>query len=478
MKNNSIPLIMSRVFNVPLMIHEPKLDVILWALKDRLGITIEEPSDAPEKYSESLEAKTAVRQPGAAVVPAVAIIPVHDSLVHRHSMMQSHSGMTSYLYVRNIFRKALASDEITAIILHIDSPGGEVAGCRELAEEIFAARGSKPIYAAVDEHAFSAAYYLASATDQIFVPKSGGVGSIGVIAKHFDQSKYNEKEGVVVTTIYAGARKNDLSPHEPLSDEAYAAVKEIVDGAHELFTGDVARYRGATKQHIKGMESALYWGEKAIEAGLADQIGSLDDAIAAALSASRPGARSISTRGILPGKENTMERFETLAALADEYPEFAEQLRAEGKNSVDVTGAVNEAVTAAITGKTENILALAEIHFGADEAGKFKTVIESGISAEQYRAVVPEGSTPAASPESKKMDEMLQVITDQTGKQSPGMGGGQDINAMPDGLDKWTAEYERSADLQGEFRNAEVYAAYKKANSEGRVKILGERKVQ
>jgi len=469
MKNNPIPLLMSRIFNTPLIIHEPKLDVILWSLRDRLGIIVEEPAAAPEKYREPLEAKADVRKSGPATVPAVAIIPIHDTLVHRHSMMQSHSGMTSYLYVRNTFRKALASDEITAIILHIDSPGGEWAGARELAGEIFAARGRKPVYAAVDEHAFSAAYYLAAAADRIYVPESGGVGSVGVIAKHLDQSEYESKEGFRVTTIYAGARKNDLSPHGPLTDEAYQVIRGMVDSSYELFTGDVARYRGVTQQHVRGTEAGLYWGKTAIDAGLADRIGTLDDAITDALSASGKGARNLSTQGILPeGKENKMERFETLAALIAEYPEYAEQLREEGKTSLNI----EEAVTAEVTAENERILGLAGIHFGTEAGEKFREVVQSGISAEQYQAVVPEGATPAQSAETKKMAEMLAAIK-ETGKETPGMDGDQDTSALPEGPDKWKAEYERSAELQTEFRKLEHYAAYKQGVSEGRVKILG-----
>jgi len=427
MKNNPIPLIMSRIFNVPLMIYEPKLNVILVALRDRLGVDIPKTlaDDAPEKYKLPAEARSGDRQPGSRP-DTVAIVPVHDTLVHRHTLMYSHSGMTSYLFVQNAFRKAMASNDISAVVLHIDSPGGEVHGAGELAQEIYEARGTKPIYAAVAGDAFSAAYYIASAAERIFLTESSGAGSIGVIAKHMDQSQYEEREGFKVTTLYAGARKNDFSPHGPLTEEAYQVGIDMITHHYDLFVQAVARNRGLKEASVRGTEAALYWGKTAITAGLADEIGTLDDAIQAALSASaRPGARNISTRGILPGKEKHMERFETLAALVAEYPDFAAQLREEGKSSVDVD--------AAVTQERDRVLGLAGVHFGADAGEKFTGIVNSGITVDQYEAVVPENSAPAQTAEAKKMDQMLAAIK-ETGQQNPGTGtldeGGKDFMTL------------------------------------------------
>lgn len=408
---------MGRIFNTPLMIHEPKLDVILWALHERLNIVVEEP-EAPAKYWQGVDAKSEIRTSNSGSVPAVAVIPVHDTLVNRHTMMQSYSGMTSYLYIRNEFRRAMSRDEVSAVVLHIDSPGGEVSGARELAQEIYSARGNKPIYAAVDEYAFSAAYYIAAATDRIFVPKSGGVGSIGVIARHLDQSQWNEKEGYRVTTVYAGARKNDLSPYDPISEEALTTLQDLVNDTYDMFSADVAAYRGVTQKYIKGTEAALYWGDKAVAAGLADEIGNLDNAITAAIDASAKPRIARNIKGILPDrKENKMERFQSLAELVAEYPQFAAELREEGKNSADI----------AVTAEVERILGLANVHFGAEAGKAFDEIVRSGITVEQYQTVIPKGTTAAQLDatwkEEQAMGQLLRAITAQTGKQNPGMGG-------------------------------------------------------
>lgn len=479
MKNNPIPLIMGRIFNTPLMIHEPKLDVILWALRDRLNIVMEEPSDAPERYKLSAAAKNATRKSGS-TDKTVAIIPVFDTLVHKHAMMQSESGMTSYLYVRNTFRKAMASNDISAVVMLYDSSGGEVNGNFDLADEIYSARGTKPIIAFVDEIAFSGAYSLASSADTVIMPRTGGVGSIGVLMRHANLKKFNEAKGIEYTTLYAGARKIDFSSDGPLTEEAYEEGMSLVNSYYDLFVNTVARNRNLTTQHIKGTEAALYWGRQAIAAGLADEIGTLDDAIERALEASMKsrGARN-TMKGILPDRKenNKMERFTTLAALEAEYPEYAAELRKEGKDSVKI----DEAAKVLVLSETERILGLAEVHFGAEVAGKFKAIIASGISAEQYRAIIPAGTTPAQvdadRAESKVMGELLEAITKKTGQQSPGMGGDPDVSTLPDGPEKWKAEYERDPQLQAEFRKPEHYTAYKKGVAEGRVKILGRREV-
>jgi len=435
MKHNPIPLVMSRIFNVPLMIHEPKLDVILWALRDRVNISIPEAryDEAPDCYKISAAAKNETRRIGNAD-KAVAIIPVHDTLVHRHAPMQSESGMTSYLYIRNTFRKAMASNDIAATILHFDTPGGEGSALFNLTDDIYNARGSKPIIAYIDEMAFSAGYSLASAADMIIVPRTGGVGSVGVIMRHANMEKYNETKGIEYTTLYAGERKNDFSSDGPITEEAYEVAMGLINRSYKLFVETVARNRGLAVKHIIDTEAALYWGQQAIDAGLADRIGTLDDAIEEALSASGRGARNISTKGILPGKETHMKRFETLAALEAEYPDFAEQLRDEGKTSVNV----DEAVTTAVAGETDRVLDLAGIHFGAEAGEKFRAIVTSGISAEQYSAVVPEGATPAQSAEAKKMDELLAAITTQTGQDTPGMGGDEE----PAGFMEMAAAYQ------------------------------------
>ena len=110
-----------------------------------------------------------------------------------------------------------------------------------------------------------------------------------------DQSGWDEKMGRKYTAIYAGARKNDFSTHQPLSDDARANLQGEVDRLYEMFVASVARNRGIPPALVRKTDAGLYWGEKAISAGLADQIGSFDDALAAVTQASRASRQARAT---------------------------------------------------------------------------------------------------------------------------------------------------------------------------------------
>ena len=144
----------------------------------------------------------------------IAVVPVLGPLAKRGSFLDSLFGFGNYEDVQARVDAATADPSIDAILLEIDSPGGEAAGAFDLADKIYAARGSKPVWAIANDSAFSAAYAIGSAADKLFLTRTGGVGSIGVlVAAHVDQSGYDEKQGVKVTTLFAGSRKNDFNAH-------------------------------------------------------------------------------------------------------------------------------------------------------------------------------------------------------------------------------------------------------------------------
>jgi signal peptide peptidase SppA len=262
----------ARVFNTPLMIHPDKLNVILGAIGNRFGL------DVPEKASQD-DWFTSPQRDAPKTEAALAVIPVYGTLVHRTSGMDALSGLRSYGRIREDFREALEDPVVTAIVLDIDSAGGEVAGAHDLADEIYKARGNKPIYAVANEMAYSAAYLLASAAEEIFIPRTGGMGSIGVIAVHVDQSGWDEQKGLKYTPVFAGAHKNDFSPHHPLSDEALAIIQAEINETWDLFVDTVARNRALEPKDVKSMEAGIFMGRHSVEAGLADQVMSWDQAL-------------------------------------------------------------------------------------------------------------------------------------------------------------------------------------------------------
>jgi signal peptide peptidase SppA len=201
----------------------------------------------------------------------VAIIPIYGLLTKSANFCSSFFEMTSYDDIEDAIKVALDDAEVKSILLDIDSPGGEVSGLFELVDFIYESRNVKPIYAIANDYAFSAAYAIASAASKIFVNRTSGVGSVGVIATHIDQSEYDKKEGIKYTTIFAGDKKNDLSPHEPLSDEATADLQKEVDRLYEMFVASVARNRNVSTAQIRATQAALYYGAESVSLGLADE---------------------------------------------------------------------------------------------------------------------------------------------------------------------------------------------------------------
>jgi signal peptide peptidase SppA len=211
----------------------------------------------------------------------IAIIPIRGVLMHGASPWWAEA--TSYDSVAEHMRMALADADVQAIALHCDSPGGEVAGCFDLADAIYAIRGIKPIWAILDESAYSAAYALASAADYITVPRTGGTGSVGVIAMHVDISRMLEEAGVKISIIQYGERKAELYPMQPLSEGARNRLQADVDSMGEMFVSLVARNRNIDADQVRSTEAGLYLGGDGVTAGLADAVMSREEAFASLL---------------------------------------------------------------------------------------------------------------------------------------------------------------------------------------------------
>lgn len=286
MASANLPHLAARVINTPLLVEPGKAEVILSVLAPRLGL------DAPPRQAEH---GGGYEHPDCEIKGGIAVIPVHGSLVQRGSWLDAESGLTSYDAIRERLDEALADSAVSAILLDVDSPGGEVAGCFDLADYIHAARAQKPIWAVANEAAFSAAYALASAAERLWVTRTAGVGSVGVIAMHVDYSQAEKAAGIKVTPIFAGKHKNDFSPHEPLSRDARGRLQAEIDRVYGLFVGAVARNRGLSLDSVRATEAGLYFGPNAVESGLADTVGSFEEALAAL---AEGGAR-ISTKGTI-----------------------------------------------------------------------------------------------------------------------------------------------------------------------------------
>ncbi|WP_353280020.1 S49 family peptidase [Wolbachia endosymbiont (group B) of Silvanus unidentatus] len=202
----------------------------------------------------------------------IAIIRIYGVLTKKTEAFDHILDMTSYENIHEEIESALEDKSIEMILLDIDSPGGEVNGVFDLADFIYESRAKKRIIAIANDDAYSAAYAIASSAEKVFVSRTSGVGSIGVIASHIDQSRFDEKQGIKYTTIFAGSRKNDLNPHEPMTSESLGSLQKEVDRLYEMFLQLIARNRGLSIEKIRSTEAGLYFGEKAVEIDLADGV--------------------------------------------------------------------------------------------------------------------------------------------------------------------------------------------------------------
>jgi signal peptide peptidase SppA len=188
----------------------------------------------------------------------------------------------SYGDIGEAIATAMDDPSVRGVILDVDSPGGEVGGLFDLVEQVRAikADSAKPLWAVANEGALSAAYAVASAADRLYVTRTGEVGSIGVVAVHIDESGADAKAGLSWTFVFAGERKVDGNAHAPLSERARSEIQADVDRLYRELCALVASNRGIGSESVRGTNAAIYRGELAIRAGLADRVGTLDLAIA------------------------------------------------------------------------------------------------------------------------------------------------------------------------------------------------------
>jgi len=199
----------------------------------------------------------------------------------RGSMLAEFFGGMTPDRFSGLLQAAAKDQSVTRIVIDVDSPGGAVAGVPELAAEIRAARGAKPITAVANGLAASAAYWLATQADEVVITPSGEVGSIGVFAAHIDMSRALDQAGITPTLISAGKYKTEGNPYQPLSDEARAAIQARVDDFYGMFVKDVAKGRGVSVDAVRFTfgEGRTVGARQAVDLGMADRVATLAEVL-------------------------------------------------------------------------------------------------------------------------------------------------------------------------------------------------------
>lgn len=268
----------TRLFNSALMVAPQAVNEILSVKANGL----KQPTSDAEKINVNnvqaigvIDTEVSQSDHGYLIAGDVAILEIAGGLTYRAYNWWT----TSYLDIRDTFRAALSDERVQSILLLIDSPGGEVAGLFDLVDEIYNARGTKPIIAVAAESAYSAAYAIASAASEIYLSDTASVGSVGVIAIHIDQTGFDNQIGVKYTTIFAGDHKNDFSPHEPLKPKCKEILQAHVDKLYDKFTAVVARNRNMSQEAVVATQAGFFMGKEAVNIGFADGISSIDNII-------------------------------------------------------------------------------------------------------------------------------------------------------------------------------------------------------
>lgn len=203
----------------------------------------------------------------------VAVIPINGPM----SKGWNWSG-TSTDWVRSQIRIAADNVNVVGIVMAMNTPGGAVNGTAALAKEVGAAK--VPVIAQTEYMCASAGIWVASKAREHYITsaKTTGLGSIGVISMAFSQHEYNQKQGFDFRVLRSKGSENKalLNPMEPINDQALKSEQALIDNMRVEMLTDV---RASRPQISAGIDGAMYYGEDAIRAGLADRVGSLEDAV-------------------------------------------------------------------------------------------------------------------------------------------------------------------------------------------------------
>ncbi|MBC8729993.1 S49 family peptidase [Paraburkholderia sp. UCT2] len=396
MKN--YPHIAARALNRPLLLEPGYARFFFAALSPRINIASLVLPDGQtfdrDAMAGSLVAFDAARGYRAYDVQnGIAVIPVDGTLVHKNAALDPVSGLQGYDGIEAKFAGALADPSVRGILLDMDSPGGEVAGVKDLAAKI--AASNKPVWAHANELAASACYWLASAADRIIVSATAEVGSIGVLMAHADYSEQLQDEGIKVTLIYAGDTKVDGNPYEPLPETVRASFQADIEDLRLLFAQSVAQGRNMDVQAVIDTQARVYRGAAAVDVGLADDVMPFSDALQAfstslsGAGGTTTGSRRMSTQGTRaeqPGND--------MIASAEAL-RMAEDARAEGA----VAGAHAE---------RERITAILNHAEAAERAESAKTLaLSPGMTPENAGALL--ATFPKASSQGRTVAQLAEA---------------------------------------------------------------------
>lgn len=362
-----------------------------------IGATITLAADEPSSITEPTSDRSG----------SVGIMAIEGPLAQKG---QAHlcGFVDGYDWIESRFSGLMSDPDVGAVVMLIDSPGGDVAGLEEAVRRMRAMqkRSGKPVYAYVNELAASAAYWLATIADEITVPVAGRVGSIGCIGAWIDETAALEASGIDVHVFRDPPGKAAGSAVRPVAELADERTASEVRSAASRFTAAVVKHRGMTERKVRGLDGDVLTGQAAVDAGLADKVGTLEGVLEQA------GKDATKRKRDMNREQKSRAIWAALKVSEDATEEQLDRALAAVLPAIDLAQAVVE-----LTGEQSHVGARAKVTAWRD----------SHASAERERAEL--------AAEKKKMEdgkrvEILQRAI-QAGWSTPGAAWEKDQAGLP-----------------------------------------------
>jgi signal peptide peptidase SppA len=404
----------------------------------------------------------------ARVIDGVAVIPVLGPLMNRMNLFY-----WSYGEIERDFTAALADERVRGILLDIDSPGGLVAGVDELSSLIRGSRGAKPTVAHVGGLGASAAYYVASAADEVVASRGAVVGSIGTLIRYMDIEGIFVRMGARIVEVVATQSPSKVL--DPDSEEGRAEMQSIVDEMADNFIADLAANRGVSPETVLRDygQGLVFPARQALERGLVDRVAGFNE-ILAELTGRRTEANGPeAVAAPTTSKDHVMDWLDIdVAGLAQNRPDI---VKAIGERAVEAAGAGNEKAIAearreGADGERARILALEEAAPDGYDDLVAAAKADPGQTAETLAVAILKKQKQDGAQHLEQRAKASDELNDLKSRASAT--GDAGAAAVPQTEDGWKAEWAASEKLRAEYVNAADYIAYRKAEARGGVKIL------
>ena len=406
-----------------------------------------------------------------------AIIPVHGVITARTTLFSLFAGGTSLEDLAKDFSEALNNNEVTSILLDIDSPGGVAVGPYEMAEMIFKGRSKKPIYSYIGRNGSSAAYWLASATEKIFVNPSALVGSIGVVTTIpvQEQPDMDGYKNIEIVSSNANLKRPD-----PKTKEGLAEIRRELDDLESTFIESIAKYRSITPEIIKADfgGGGVVIGRQAVKRNMADALGTYEEVLG--LLNQQNQSITINNQ-IMSNKENQTnadisKKEITADYIKKEFPDVTKDIIQEVSEDIKKS-AFNEGVEAGKKQERDRILAIESAALPGHEDLIEEAKKDGSITAEKLALKIIAAEKNKASDylaNTKKAEEEIPKIEPNIDKSDSGE---KQIPKDAPLETRAKSIWESNAKIRAEFgEDFDAYFAFAKANESGQVRILSNNK--